>query len=341
MNAQQKMVVRLARHFQLKVAASEQVKAGVYRVTAQNGKTYCIKRLKYEADEVIWIDRLLRKLKRKGYSNICWRDPDEAHHKLIHMKSAGAKEHYVITPWIDGQMPDPRDHEDMRTCARELAAFHQAARGISLAACAAREWLGKWPEQFLLYRQMITKYVKKAERGRLSEGLADFFQEHGKNIVHDADVAIEMLAKSRYADLCQQAKEVKTYCHADCGPKNMVISKTGPILIDFETIRMDLRIYDIYRLIRLANKSNDWDFSIAQTILEGYESVERIAKEEYALLAAWLLFPHKTYRILRKYNTRTDEGKRELEQSLQQEQRARANVTGFLQKLHAYMKRGG
>lgn len=286
------------------------------------------------------MDRVLRKLIKAGYTGVCWRDPYAQRPQLATLQQAGTDQIYVLTPWIDGRTPDATNHADMRACARELAAFHLAARGITVPSLATRNWLGEWPQLFAAYRQMIADYMKKAERGRLSDGLTRFLTAHGKDILNDADTAIELLARSRYAQLCEQAKAVRTYCHADSGPKNFVLSKSGPILIDFETLRMDLRIYDIYRMIRLANKSNDWDFAIAQTILEGYESVEKLAKDEYALMAAWLLFPHKTYRILRKYHTRTDEGKLELEQSLQKEQAARAHLPQFLQNLHAYMKRG-
>lgn len=340
MDVKQKMVLRLARHFQLEMETSEQIKAGVYRVKAKNGNTYCIKKMNYDTNEIAWMDQILKNMIRSGYDRVCWSDPFSTRPQLISVKKDTSRHIYILTPWISGRTPSASDHDDMYACAKELAAFHQAGRGVKAAACKVRDWLGAWPKLFAEYRHLIATYVDKAKKGQLPMPLTRILTAHGSEILRDANKAILILANSRYRELCQRAEIEKTYCHADSGPKNFVLSKAGPILIDFETLRLDLRIYDIYRMIRLANKSNHWDFSIAKTIMDGYQAVDKLLPEEFALMAAWLLFPHKVYRIVRKYDKRTAERQQELERSLQKELEARQHLPHFLRNLHEYSKRG-
>ncbi|MGE5701876.1 MAG: hypothetical protein ACM32O_05055 [Clostridia bacterium] len=89
-------------------------------------------------------------------------------------------------------------------------------------------------------------------------------------------------------------------------------------------------------MIRLANKSNRWDFTIARSILDGYRHVEKLERSEYELIHAWILFPHKTYRVLRKYAAQSEQGKRKLERKLKKELEARQAIPPFLRSLAQY-----
>lgn len=340
MNQQQPEWQRLATYFHLEVEESEQIKSGVYRIKATNGKTYCIKKMDYPHEEVAWIDQALKAIMGRGHVHICWSDPSENRKQLIRLRQKDTERIYVLTPWVSGRTPKASEHKDMHACAQELATFHMAGRDIQVQRCKARDWLGQWPKLFREYKHVIKTCVREAEHKQLPQPMKEMLTTHGKQILLEATKAIGILQNSNYQQLCLDGANKRTCCHADSGPKNFVFSNEGPVLIDFETLRMDLRIYDIYRMIRLANKSNRWDFSIAQTILDGYCSVDEISKSEYDLLAAWLLFPHKSYRILRKYSNTNTEGKRELEKKLYKELEARMFLPQFLQNLHEYANRG-
>src|SRR5690606_8894417 len=98
-------------------------------------------------------------------------------------------------------------------------------------------------------------------------------------------------------------------CHGDGGPTNFIMNAKGTYLIDFETLRLDLRSYDLYRVIHNSCKDHRWDFEIARAILDGYQSVSKLNETDFRLLKVWTYFPREVFKLLSRYDrsrNRTD-----------------------------------
>ncbi|WP_237712515.1 hypothetical protein [Paenibacillus elgii] len=105
----------------------------------------------------------------------------------------------------------------------------------------------------------------------------------------------------------------------------------GTYLLDFETLHVDLRAYDLYRVIYNSCKDHQWDFKIAEAILNGYRQVAKLSKTDYKLIRIWLRFPLSTYLVLSPFK-RFPLTEKWLQWALSSERR----IGPFLQKLDSY-----
>jgi CotS family spore coat protein len=199
--------------------------------------------------------------------------------------------------------------------------------------------LGRWPKMLNSKAHLLLKYIQKSNKNESSPALTQLFQIHGAWLLDRADKALKLLDETNYSSFCWEAAKKGVLCHGDSGPKNFVLTSKGHYLIDFETLRIDLRIYDLFRLIRLSCKSKGWDFVKARSILEGYQTVSKLAPIEYDLLKVWLEFPYKACKLLSSYGNANQKHSRLLEYKLETIIKDEQHITDFLHHFDIYVNR--
>ena len=327
--------IRIARRFGVKVQEIERIKSGVYRLVSTDNHAYCLKRMRYPRARIRWMDAAMKQLRQQGFTAIAWRDPTSRVGKRLIVTPTGEFP-YILTPWLSGREPHPQSPRDLADCAQFLARFHRAGRWIDTEQKGSPQTVGTWPKLFRIRAEQIAGYTKRAMRNEFTPSLNTLLRRHGDQLLERCDAAERGLLESDYATLCKRNGPHLTLCHGDSGPRNFVLTDQGPALIDFETLRHDLRVYDLYRMIRLACRDHGWPIASARAVLDGYQTVSKLDPEEIELLSLWFLFPHKPARILAQYD-RADASRRsalvsKLEKTLNDE----ANLSSFLQDLYDY-----
>lgn len=334
-------VIRIAEKFHLDVKRVEMIKSGVYRLVSNSGRQYCLKRMNYPLRYLKWMDVSLRELRQQGFRKLAWRNPHTPQGRILFVRAHGNTAPYILTPWLLGRQPVPTSKEDMNTCAKALAHFHKVGHLIKVSKTGKQNFAGKWPKILNARARVLKQAVAKAKQSRGQSELDLILRKHGDALLERANSAISRLQQSPYHETCLESSPKITLCHGDSGPKNFVLTAQGPAMIDFETLRIDFRVYDLFRLIRLAGKKNDWDFSIAQTILDSYRSVTELNSNEYDWLMVWLEFPHKVCKVLAHYQRATQAKKRALISKIRKAIRNEQKLQPFLQNLAAYAKERG
>lgn len=261
----------------------------------------------YPSARLHWIDEMLGQLRRQEFNSIIWRDPEQPEGKRLYVRPRVGTVPYVLQSWVEGRWPAPTSAEDMRACAVLLAGFHQAGRKCIPPQRGLANMIGKWPQlfnkQYAVLKQKINK-AKQAKINRSRNALDNWLNKYGDDIIRRARAALAILRDSGYESACAAAREQGNLalCHGDGGPTNFLINNKGIYLLDFETLRIDLRAYDLYRIIHNSCKDYKWNFEIARHILEGYDAVEPLNPTDFALLKVWLRFPRGIFKQLNRYD---------------------------------------
>ncbi|WP_143151537.1 MULTISPECIES: hypothetical protein [unclassified Paenibacillus] len=121
----------------------------------------------------------------------------------------------------------------------------------------------------------------------------------------------------------------------------MTINSKGVHLIDFETLRLDLRAYDLYRVIYNSCKDHKWNFAIARSFLDGYQSVSKLDRNDFHFLKAWLRFPQTMYLLLRTFKHPRANDKTAAERGFHRALLDERKILPFLKQLDQYSKRRG
>lgn len=336
MNSRQ--IAEIESKFHIKVNLVKQIAPAVYRITSPKGKQYCLKRMRTSPSQLIWIDMVMRKLVAGGFRSVVWRVTQKPSDKL-YGKISPYKHRFILTPWVTGRTPISTSGVDLRAVSKTLASFHKAGRFVRIAAPSSRNQLGRWPHQLKNWYRILQHFVNQAKRRKEGTPLDLLLQKHGAELLDRAKQALLVLSRSQYHAACRQAAKTGVLSHGDSGPLNFVISREGPMMIDFETLQVDLPAYDLFRMIRLACKTGGWRFSIARHILDGYRSVTKLKRNDYDLLQVWLMFPFKACKTLSSYNSASTANKRKLVDELRLAIRDEKNLNAVLQGLKRYKRK--
>ncbi|PTX61856.1 CotS family spore coat protein [Melghirimyces profundicolus] len=327
-------VRQLSSKFGIQVKRMEIVQNGVYRIVTSKGHEYCLKRMAYPPVQLRWIDKTLQQMQRKSSIRIGWRNPRERSGKRLFVKWQRESPPFVLIPWLRGAWPSPNSNMQMRACGTLLAKFHQAGKKIKITKSGRQNMMGKWPSYLREEQNTLRKVIHKAKRNGFHSPLDHLLQKHGSEILQMARASIRTLRNSNYKSICRKTKA--TLCHGDCGPTNIIRTRKGMYLIDFETMRLDLRIYDLYRLIFNSCKDHNWNFDIAQSILDGYQKVYKLNRSDYRLLKILLRFPRGMCKLVEHYDEKSPKDKLQIERDFPKVLAHERRRSAFLKKLDIY-----
>ncbi|WP_127584889.1 phosphotransferase [Paenibacillus koleovorans] len=324
-----KSISNIANQFGIHVIGQKQIRKGIFRVTNSEGQAYSLKRMPKPLARLRWIDRMLLSVRNKGL-RLAWRSPQTPIGSKLYATSPEG-ELYVLTPWIAGRMPSPRSLKDMRTCGIALGRLHTAG-GEGIKGHFAYNQIGEWPQKLQTMQRKLQKRIVKANgNGFGSMTINRFVQRHGPEILRYANEAKALLRSSGYFSYRKHPRSHGVLSHGDGGPSNFIMNAKGTYLLDFETLHVDLRAYDLYRVIYNSCKDHQWNFKIAEAILNGYRQVAKLSKTDYKLIRIWLRFPISTYLVFSP-SERFPLTEKWLKWALSSERR----IGPFLQKLDSY-----
>ncbi len=328
-------VQKIARKFGVNVHQAKEIKKGFYLIKLRNGKQYAIKPVS-NVSHTKWADRTLIKIRRSGFSRIAWRRPhlkEEKKPYIIYNDTL-----YVMSPWIHGRHPNPKSMKEMRACGIALAKFHQAGLKINVPKAGKENAIGTWGKELAKKHSLLASRINHPKKHGYNDTIASFLRKHGQEMLQYAKQAKQWLAKSNYKAACARARKTEPICHGDGGPTNFILNKKGLTLIDFETLRVDLRSYDLYRIIYNSCKANNWKFNTARAILNGYQTVAKLNRNDFELMKIWLRYPRTTDVMLHNYHYVSKTKRAQIVRDLPLILAAERKITRFLKKLDQYSR---
>lgn len=325
---------KIVAQFGVRALRTTFVQKGVYRIVLANRRSYCLKRMPCSLSRMRWIDKTLLAAKKNGYSRIAWRDPLTSQGKRPFLKM-NRNSFYIFTPWIQGRWPTVHSRKDMRACGVALAHFHRAGQMQSSKA-GALNMTGKWTAVLAKQHLFLQKFVHNAGRNGPLRVMDRYLNQYGNEILDYSKESRRLLRQSDYAAISRAHRSKSQLCHGDGGPTNFLINEKGVHLIDFETLRIDLRAYDLYRVIYNSCKDHKWNFNIARPFLDGYQSVSKLSNNDFSLLKVWLRFPQTVHLILRTFNHKNLRDKAAAERGFLRAIQNERRISPFLKKLDKY-----
>ena len=116
----------------------------------------------------------------------------------------------------------------------------------------------------------------------------------------DVEKCIDLLEKSKYDDLCSD-KEKITLCHNDLAYHNILFNQNKVSFIDFDYCNINLRVIDLCNFIIKSIKRFGFSLEMYDSIIEKYDKLNNLSKEEKELIYIYLRFPHDFYTVSMQY----------------------------------------
>jgi Ser/Thr protein kinase RdoA (MazF antagonist) len=246
---------------------------------------------------------------------------------------------FVLKNWFPGEECNLREEGDVEDAASNLALLHTLLRDLQLEEEQIKfNSYFNLPDLFEKRNRELKRVRSYIREKRKKNEFEMCYMNCYEEFYQQALEAFKLLEASNYHNLLADATEHRHICHGNYTYHNVIMLKQGKAVqnitpdfkgdyrlkkenseilsaagipmpnlnlnmatTNFDKACVGIQITDLYQFIRKVMEKNDWDIDFGSRILDTYNRVLSISKEEYKLLYILLLYPEKFWKITNFY----------------------------------------
>lgn len=292
------MLIDVLSHYDFMVESIDKVRSA-YKIGTNKG-CFCLKCVTNGYAKANKSYHIMKHLKENGCDYISEYYYTKDGKPIIKRKNRA----FYLTHWIEGSEVSFSSPDEMKRYSELLADFHNKSKGFKTPKrVKIRSHTIKWKKTFTKCRDELIKFKDCIDNLKLK---AEFDYTYRSNIDYfkkEAELAIRILDYSKYNELCKYYINESNICHDSFYYQNILVDRNNKLyIVDLESCQYDIPMSDLGKMIRriLSKKRYKWDFDLCRKLIDGYCKLRPMSKEEYELLLAILVFPHKFWKLGKK-----------------------------------------
>lgn len=290
------MIKKVLENYNFSVIDISKVRSS-YKIDTNIGAV-CLKRVKHNKTKTLNSNYLAEELSKNDfpYTSKFFRTKDN------YLFAAHKKMYFYVVEWIDGDECDLNDIEEACNCVRLLARFHLSSQYIDTKVLKIKNNLKNWPRIFKKNLGDLDKIKKHIEKKRLRSEFDKVYKSYLDSFYNMGSMCLQVLNTSDYYALSKKANEQKFVCHDSFYYQNIIKKDDTYYIVNLDNILIDLHINDLSKFIRrlMFKKEYQWDFEKAKTMIEAYNSINKLSRSELESMLSMIIFPHKFCRLGKK-----------------------------------------
>lgn len=247
------------------------------------------KRLEFE-------EEVLKVLKECGCTRVdqYTRNREE---ELISVGGDGSR--YIVKDWYNDRECNIRDEEEIIVTVSHIAGLHKTMRGVALK----EEWnLGSiLAEPMALEMERHNKELRRT-RNFISDKRkkSNFELCVMGNFCVFYDQALE--AQKGLKQMEEEKRVPECFlCHGDLNQHHVLMGTGYTAIIEFNKMHLGVQTGDLYHFIRKAMEKHGWNLRLGMKMLETYDRILPMGREEREYLYYLFLYPEKYWKQLNFY----------------------------------------
>ena len=243
---------------------------------------------------------------------------------------------YMLKKWYQGRETDIRQESEIARAAVEMAKLHSELRqGVTgtgrngtvrtgqVCDVQVRDGqernrqegntqgdqveipvvpAGRDPVEEIRRHNRELKKVRAFVRGRVAKNEFEYlFLDSFEKMYCLAEAVLLRMENSSASELFEESVRCGYLVHGDYNYHNLLMLRDGMAVTNFEHMRVDIQVRDLYYFMRKVMEKNHWKLKIGQRILESYESVRRLSDEEREYVGLCLAYPEKYWKTASTY----------------------------------------
>lgn len=240
---------------------------------------------------------------------------------------------YIIKNWFWGEECNLKELSQIELAATNLGTLHNILTNVNFTKDQMEYNIADNLFNIFEKRNRELKRVRGYIRNKRQKNEFEIsFINYYNEFYNQGLVALKRLCCSSYSRLMSEAINQRRICHGNYTYHNIIMVKAkaetfnksyippgwinkeplsvtdlstgyGPIIAttNFEKAQIGLQIMDLYQFIRKVMEKNDWDVLYGSNIIEAYDRIKPISKEELNILYILLLYPEKFWKITNFY----------------------------------------
>ncbi|WML36564.1 CotS family spore coat protein [Clostridium sp. OS1-26] len=277
----------------LQIQYIEKIK-NVYKISCDN-KQYCLKVIRYDLGHFLFILSAIKHLQNNKFKHI----PRIIKTKdgMDYMNIQGG--YAYLTSWITSRQCNYDNPVDVLIATSKLAELHKKSHGFNVTEnMNPRIGWFKWPETFNTRKNEILDFKKRIDKKDKKTEFDAIYLDAMEEELNRAERSIENLIRSNYLEIMNKEIASKGFCHHDYANHNVLIGTSGEVnIIDFDYCMLDTHLHDLSSLLLRRMKNGKWSINNCIFIIDSYNSVNKVKREDIPVMAAFMEFPQDYWQI--------------------------------------------
>jgi CotS family spore coat protein len=266
-------------------------------VDTDKGKK-CLKRLRSKSDDFEFVYNVIKFLTDKGFSNVEKINLTTKGNMFVE-NDTGV---YILSDMIDGRECDFKNPVELKKTVETMANFHKKSIGFKVSDDNPRNHIGKWMDGFEDSKNAVINLKKVIEYKSNRNYIDEVFTKWAEYYIDEMQDSIKRLTLSKYDLISERRKKIGGLCHNDFIGRNFIIDNECNVnFIDFDYCIVDSRLWDISKMLLRIAKDNHWDMDVVKFVIDTYNAVYPIDKDELFVIYCVLCFPTDFVNIVRAY----------------------------------------
>lgn len=285
--------LEILQQYDIDVKSTRKIRGAVLCETNQG--IFLLKEMCFSEKRIPFLHKLYEHLMEQGCQKIdCIVKNKED--SLVSMSENGEK--YILKQWFYGKECDSKKEIEIMEAVRNLALLHRIMKQPFEENIFLKEDL---KQEFFRHNREIKK-VRKFIRDKVGNGEFEIlFLKHFDSMNEWALAASERLQSSDYDFLLQKSKEDGTIVHGDYNYHNILMTSHGTVTTNFEHFYEGIQVADLYYFLRKTLEKNQWNVELGSKMLEHYNRIQPLSKEEIQYIAICLAYPEKFWKAANSY----------------------------------------
>lgn len=248
-----------------------------------------LKRLEFE-------DAVLKELQERGIQSVD-RYVRNREGELITIAGDGTK--YILKDWFLERECNLKDSREILVCVSRIAWMHRAFRQIA--------WQEEWDLGSMLppgldkemkrhsreMKRVRTFISNKRKKSEFELCVMQHFDSFYKQAL-EAQTGLELLGE-------KQEQSRLFLCHGDLDQHHVLMGCGDVAFIEFNQMHRGNQMTDLYRFMRKVMEKHNWNEYLGLSMVEEYERIVPIDKEDRDCLYYLFLYPEKYWKQLNYY----------------------------------------
>ncbi|MBQ6815222.1 MAG: CotS family spore coat protein [Lachnospiraceae bacterium] len=250
-------------------------------------------RLQFEAE-------LLDYIKEAGFERVdnIYKTSEE---KLYSEDEYGTK--YILKRWYDGRECDAKKQSDIVAAVQTLACLHISTSDVKRESIRASAPLDTSILEEYEKHNAELKRVRSFMRGRARK--TQFEYDVLENFDEYYGYAMESylaMKESQEKNMLRHANDACNICHGTYNHHNIIVDGNNMSVVNFNRSVKGMQIKDLYFFLRKIMEKNDWNIQLGALILDKYNVIKPLTKNELNVLRVMVSYPEKFWKVLNQYN---------------------------------------
>ncbi|MGH4138457.1 CotS family spore coat protein [Clostridium sp.] len=317
------------KNYSICINTLEKIK-NVYRIETQN-EMYCLKIINYDFKHFLFIVGAIKHLQVNGFQKIPEIITTVDNKDYIALE----KKYAYLTPWVNARECNYDNPVEIKLCTSKLAQLHKKSLNFKVTPDMKPRiaWL-KWIETFKTREREILDFKRRIHEKTCITEFDNNYLAIMDEELERCNRSIYNLCKSEYVSKMKEEIKHRGLCHHDYAHHNVLIGKNGEVnIIDFDYCILDTHLHDLSSLLIRRMKNGKWSLDNALFIMDSYNDINLVYKDDNEIMAAFMEFPQEYWQIgIQYYWEKKDWGEEFFLKKLQKNYEDREEKQIFIDK---------